>query len=91
MIKASMLKMPVYILADDSGDVPVGDCMIVGKKVGVFKSFEEASSRAIRVKEIIQPVDEWVEVYDKLYPYYVKMYQHLDQDLKELKQTVATL
>ena len=91
MIKASMLKMPVYILADDSGDVPVGDCMIVGKKVGVFKSFEEASSRAIRVKEIIQPVDEWVEVYDKLYPYYVKLYQHLDQDLKELKQTVATL
>jgi xylulokinase len=90
-IKASMLKMPVYILADDSGDVPVGDCMIVGKKVGVFKSFEEASSRAIRVKEVIQPVDEWVDIYDKLYPYYVKMYQDLDQDLQELKQTVSSL
>ena len=88
-IKASMLKMPVYILADDSGDVPVGDCMIVGKKVGVFKTFEEASSRASRVKEIIQPVDEWVQVYDKLYPYYVKFYQDLDQDLKALKQTLA--
>ena len=88
-IKASMLKMPVYILADDSGDVPVGDCMIVGKKVGVFKSFEEASSRAIRIKEIIQPVDEWVNAYDKLYPYYVKMYQDLDQDLMDLKQTLA--
>jgi xylulokinase len=55
----------------------------------VFKSFEEASSRAIRIKEIIQPVDEWVNAYDKLYPYYVKMYQDLDQDLMDLKQTLA--
>ena len=87
-IKASMLKMPVYILADDSGDVPVGDCMIVGRKVGVFSSFEEASNRAIRVKEIVQPVDEWVKAYDKLYPYYVKFYQDLDKDLCALKQTL---
>ena len=83
-----MLKMPVYILADDSGDVPVGDCMIVGRKVGVFSSFEEASNRAIRVKEIVQPVDEWVKAYDKLYPYYVKFYQDLDKDLCALKQTL---
>ena len=88
-IKASMLKMPVYILDEGSGDVPVGDCMIVGKKVGVFKSYEEASSRAIRVKEIIQPVDEWVKAYDKLYPFYVKFYQDLDQDLLALKQTLS--
>lgn len=90
-IKASVLKMPIYILSEDSGDVPVGDCMIVGKKVGVFKSFEEASSRAIHVDEIIQPVDEWVKIYDQLYPYYVKMYRDLDQDLADLKQTLAGL
>ena len=90
-IKASMLKMPVYILDEGSGDVPVGDAIIVGKKVGVFKSYEEASARAIHVAEIIQPVDEGGQAYDKLYPYYVEMYKHLDSDLASLKDTVASL
>lgn len=91
MIKASMLKMPVYVLDESSGDVPVGDCLIVGRKVGVFESLTEASRRIIRVKEIIQPVDEWVSVYDKLYPYYAEMYSCLDESLKKLHNTVTAL
>lgn len=31
------------------------------------------------------------QCYDKLYPYYVDMYQSLDQDLCSLKQTLKTL
>ena len=42
----------------------------------------------VKVKEIIQPNDEWAKVYDELYPYYVEMYKHLDQDLKALRGTV---
>lgn len=45
----------------------------------------------MKVKEIIEPVKEWEEAYDKLYPYYVDMYQHVDQDLKRLKKTVSEL
>ena len=30
-IKASMLNMPVYVMDDKSGDVPVGDALIVGQ------------------------------------------------------------
>ena len=42
----------------------------------------------VKVNEIIQPVDEWVEAYDRLYPFYVDMYQHLDGDLKRLKEVM---
>ena len=34
---------------------------------------------------------EWEEAYDRLYPYYVEMYQSLDQDLKSLKETIGEL
>lgn len=87
-IKASMLHIPVHVLDEESGDVPVGDALIVGRKVGVFSNLTEAANRIIKVKEIIQPIKEWEEVYEKLYPYYIEMYQHLDQDLKNLKITL---
>ena len=85
LIKASVLDMPVYVLDESSGDVPVGDCLIAGHKVGLFPDLEEASRKTIKVKEIIQPDPEWVKVYDKLYPLYVSMYEHLDKDLVQLQ------
>lgn len=91
VIKASMLKMPVLVLDDRSGDVPVGDALIVGRKVDVFPDLSKAAERIIKVKEVIQPVDEWAKVYDQLYPYYTGMYSHLDKDLKDLKQTMEHL
>ena len=87
-IKASMLHMPVYLLDEKSGDVPVGDALIVGHKVGVFPDLTKAVEQIVKVNEIIQPVDEWVEAYDRLYPFYVDMYQHLDKDLKRLKEVM---
>ena len=62
--------------------------MIVGHKVGVFPDLTKAVEQIVKVNEIIQPVDEWVEAYDRLYPFYVDMYQHLDKDLKRLKEVM---
>jgi len=90
-IKASMLNMSVYVMDDKSGDVPVGDALIVGHKLGVFPELTKAAEKIVKVNEIIEPVEEWVEAYDKLYPYYVEMYKHLDTDLKSLKNTVDQL
>ena len=70
-IKASMLNMPVYVMDGKSGDVPVGDALIVGHKLGVFPELTKAAEKIVKVNEIIEPVEEWVEAYDKLYPYYV--------------------
>lgn len=66
----------------------MGDALIAGHKVGVFPDLTKAVGQIVKVNEIIQPVDEWVEAYDKLYPFYVEMYRHLDQDLKGLKNTL---
>lgn len=85
-IKASMLRMPVYILDEKSGDVPFGDTLIAGQAVGVFKDVADAMSRIVRVKEIIEPVEAWAEVYDKMYPLYIDMYKDLDGDLARLKE-----
>lgn len=88
-IKASMLRMPVYVLDEGAGDVPFGDALIVGNAVGVFPDLNAAIDKMITVKEVIQPDEEWAKVYDALYPMYLKMYQHLDSDLVELKKIVS--
>ena len=42
-------------------------------------------SELIGIREVIQPVDEWADVYDKLYPYYVDLYRDLDKDLLRMR------
>lgn len=90
-IKAAMLDMPVYILSEGAGDVPVGDALIVGHGMNIFPDLKEAAERIIKVQEIIEPDREWVQVYDALYPYYVEMYRRLDSCLEGYKNTVDTL
>lgn len=90
-IKASMLHMPVYILDERSGDVPFGDTLIAGNAVGVFPDLTSTIQKLIQVKEVIQPIEEWANIYDRLYPYYLDMYRHLDQDLKSYKETLDSL
>ncbi len=87
-IKAAMLRIPVKVLDETSGNVPVGDALIAGCRTGVFKNMAEATEKAVKIKEVIQPDPEWAAVYDRLYPYYIGMYRHLDEDLKGLKRTL---
>lgn len=89
LIKASMLRMPVYLLNSKSGDVPVGDALIVGRKVGVFQNLTEAVGKIIKVDEVIEPNNQWADAYDKLYPLYIDMYRQLDLDLKSIVMPAA--
>lgn len=82
LIKASVLRIPVYILDEKSGDVPFGDALIAGNGVGVFSDLSETMSKLIHIKEVIEPVEEWADMYDKIYPFYLSMYKNLDADLK---------
>ena len=86
-----MLHVPVYTLDDKSGDVPFGDVLIAGNAVGVFPELTKTIQKIVKVKEVIDPVPEWEEAYDKLFPYYVDMYKHLDEDLKKYKKTVDSI
>lgn len=89
-IKASMLRVPVYVVDSESGDVPVGDVLLVGNSVGVFPDLAKAAEKIVKIKEVIHPVKEWADRYDRLYPYYVEMYQRLDESLKNLKETIKS-
>lgn len=91
MIKASVLNMPVYLLDEKCGDVPVGDALIAGHKVGVFPDLPKAVEQIVKVKEVIEPNPEWVKVYDKLYPFFINMYAHLDQELASYKAVMDNL
>lgn len=90
-IKASMLHMPVHILDEKSGDVPFGDALIVGHSIGVFSNLTESIDKLIHVKEVIEPDEEWMSVYDQLYPHYLSIYKHLDEDFVQLQQTMQGL
>ncbi len=90
-IKASMLRMPIYLLDEKSGEAPFGDALIAGQAVGVFKDLSATIKDLVHVVEVIEPNEEWAAVYDKLYPYYKEMYQNLDVTLKNYKDTLSNL
>lgn len=90
-IKASVLNLPVSILDSKTGDVPFGDALIAGNAVGIYPSISEYSRQLIKVKEVIPPIPEWAAAYDKLFPYYISMYQSLDANLKSFEATVKNL
>lgn len=88
-IKASMLRVPVLILDERSGDVPLGTALLAGHRTGIFPDLARASQEIIRVREVVEPKEAWANVYDQLYPFYVEMYEKLDGTLKKLKETVT--
>ena len=90
LIKASMLNMPVHVLEETSGEVPLGDCLLAGLSVGLFQNLSDASSKIVKIKETIHPNPQWVNIYNKLFPYYIEMYQHLDQDLMHLQSDLES-
>ena len=83
--------MPVYVLDDKSGDVPFGDILIAGHAVGLFPDIPAAVDEILKVKEIIEPNEQWADIYDQVYPYYISLYKDLDEDLRCYKDTVNAL
>ena len=57
-IKAAVLDMPVYVLDERSGNVPVGDALIAGHKLGVFPDLSERAERLVKLHVGIEPEQE---------------------------------
>lgn len=83
-IKASILNIPVMVLDKKTGDVPFGDALIAGQAIGLYPNLSKSIKELITVEKVIEPNSEWVEVYDKIYPFFKKFYNNLDEDLKKL-------
>ena len=84
-IKASMLRVPILVLDEKSGDVPFGDTLIAGQATGVFPDLAKVTRELVTINEVIQPDEAWADRYDQLYPFYVDLYQALDKDLLRLR------
>ena len=61
-IVASALDLPLEIMATDQGSA-FGAALLGGVAGGVYATLEEASAACVRVTEVVEPVDAWIEPY----------------------------
>jgi len=87
-IRASMLNKPLEVSLG-MGGAPMGDAIVAGYGVGLYKDFVKAVEAFQHVDKVVDPVDEWVKVYDDMYPIYISMINHLDNDLQMLEEVVG--
>ena len=86
-IKASVLNIPILLMDERAGDVPMGDVLIAGQAVGLFSDIGKEADKFIRVRETICPDPAWTEIYDRMYEYYRSMYKALEPDYCRLEGT----
>lgn len=89
-IKASVLHVPVHILDEKASDVAFGDALLAGQATGVFPDLVKTGRQLIQVKEIIEPEPSWKGIYQQIYPFYLDMYRHLDEDLKNFQNIIKS-
>ncbi len=61
-IVASVLELPLERVAVDEG-AAFGAALLAGVAAGVWGDVNEAVAATVRVREVVEPVAEWVEVY----------------------------
>ncbi|HZG70555.1 MAG TPA: FGGY-family carbohydrate kinase, partial [Chondromyces sp.] len=78
----AQIKASVFNKRFEIKDIPetavLGACLIAGKAVGYFKSYEEAAKK-VHNKTIdwVEPLDEQIEDYQRLYQIYCELYPAL--------------
>lgn len=51
----------------------LGACMAAGIQVGIYKDYEDASNRMVKIKRIFEPKYQNTEVYEKKYQKYIEL------------------
>ena len=82
-IKASVIKKPIKIPKVNLG-APAGLAYMNAAYMGEYGTPEEASDDAMKIKKIVEPVKEWIPVYEELYQVYLESYQALKNQFKTL-------
>ncbi len=67
------------LLAENPDASAVGAALMGGAGVGMFEDLREASRMALVISERVEPVREHVEIYDRSYRQYLKIYEVLEQ------------
>jgi xylulokinase len=82
-IKADVLGKPVRQLRAGTG-APMGDIMMAGVGVGVYRDFEEARAAVYAVQHEFLPIPANRQAYDDLYGVFVGLYPALRERFAEL-------
>jgi xylulokinase len=75
-IVSSVLGLPLELTAVEEGSA-YGAALLGGVAGGVFASAEEAVAACVRVRETVEPRDDWVGVYEEGYARYGTLYPSL--------------
>jgi xylulokinase len=91
-IKSSVLNKRLLVLDDGNLDrAAFGDALLAGYGIGLFHDINQVVKNMIKVKKEVNPIPEWTERYDQLYPYFLSMYKNLDRDLARLEDSLKGL
>jgi xylulokinase len=82
-IKADVLGRPVRQLSAGAG-AAVGDIMMAGVGVGVYRDFAEAKAAVVKVQREFQPNPANRRVYDDLYSVFLSLYPALREQFIRL-------
>ena len=82
-IKASVMGCPVHVPMINLG-AQGGLSYMNAAYLGEFSSPEEASEAKLAIKKTVEPVKEWVPVYEEMYRIYLESYQQLKKQFKAL-------
>lgn len=82
-IKASVIDQEIKVPEVNLG-APGGLGYINAAFMGDYKTPEEASQNALKIKKTVEPVKEWVPIYKELYQVYLESYQSLKKQFRIL-------
>jgi len=86
-IVCDMLEIPGVYLKNSSG-APLGNAILAGVGVGVFKDFSIAK-KWTDIEDRIDPDQKNIEIYKKYYPLFIDLYKR-NKDMFEKLATIKT-
>ena len=89
-MQADIFGLPITTTNSSEGPA-LGVALLAGVGTGVYKSVAEACDTAIQAKSIQQPDEGNIGIYSKYYELYVKLYNSLKNDYKELSQILGSI
>ncbi len=82
-IQADVFGQPVRLMETEDASA-AGAALIAGVGVGVWRDFEEACGRAIRLGEVVAPISDNVVAYEHGYRLYSRFYHDLKAAFAEM-------
>ena len=64
----------------------LGNAIIAGVGTGIFKSFEEAAEKIVKVRKVFEPIEQNHKIYSELYQSYIQIYENSLESFSTLAQ-----